>query len=316
MAVFFSEVCKTVTDERVEKFNPYHDSQGRFSTAGGAVSFTIRTKNPAKQNLADRGITREKERTKNWKGDGIKKPPKKKIQEKNRSALKENGEPRAQVKGKNIKGLDVVKYSTYKSGNPKGWADQVAEAQGYKAKPAVVSKKEFDDAVKRTGTVCYRTFNNGTDVVTGKHMTAKQFAEKLMYDEPENIALNGGGGQSFGAGIYFAAAGRESNGGMPDGTSARNESTMYGNNSSSAVIAMTPSPTAKIADYTEIRSRLMKEPMEVFVIYGDVGAYAAACGYDGVRKNFEDGVDYMMILNRSAMIICNEIRDVDGNRME
>lgn len=47
----------------VEKFNPYHDSRGRFTTAGGATSFTIRTKDPSKQGLADAAKEREKART-------------------------------------------------------------------------------------------------------------------------------------------------------------------------------------------------------------------------------------------------------------
>ena len=38
----------------VEKFNPYHDSHGRFSSANSATSFTHRTKDPSKQHLAER----------------------------------------------------------------------------------------------------------------------------------------------------------------------------------------------------------------------------------------------------------------------
>lgn len=48
--------------EEVEKFNPYHDSKGRFATADGYASFTIQTKDPKKQHMADAAIAREKER--------------------------------------------------------------------------------------------------------------------------------------------------------------------------------------------------------------------------------------------------------------
>lgn len=48
--------------EEVEKFNPYHDERGRFATASGYNTFTIRTKDPAKQHMADMAIAREKER--------------------------------------------------------------------------------------------------------------------------------------------------------------------------------------------------------------------------------------------------------------
>lgn len=45
----------------VEKFNPYHDKLGRFTTAGGATVFTWRTKDGSKQHLADKAIGRAKE---------------------------------------------------------------------------------------------------------------------------------------------------------------------------------------------------------------------------------------------------------------
>lgn len=51
------------TFDEVLKFNPYHDSRGRFATANGAMSFTHRTKDPNKQHWADMAIEREKQRT-------------------------------------------------------------------------------------------------------------------------------------------------------------------------------------------------------------------------------------------------------------
>lgn len=44
----------------VEKFNPYHDAKGRFSTADGYASFTYA---PGKSKAHDLAIAREKERT-------------------------------------------------------------------------------------------------------------------------------------------------------------------------------------------------------------------------------------------------------------
>ncbi len=52
-AMSFSEILR--------KFNPYHDSLGRFTTAGGAASFTY---SPGKSKAHDRAIAREKERAK------------------------------------------------------------------------------------------------------------------------------------------------------------------------------------------------------------------------------------------------------------
>ena len=48
--------------EEVEKFNPYHDEQGRFSTANRYDQFTITTRDPKKQHWADAAIAREQER--------------------------------------------------------------------------------------------------------------------------------------------------------------------------------------------------------------------------------------------------------------
>ena len=50
--------------ETVKKFNPYHDrNTGRFTTAGAATLFTIRTKAGNKQGMADKAIEREKKLT-------------------------------------------------------------------------------------------------------------------------------------------------------------------------------------------------------------------------------------------------------------
>lgn len=48
--------------EEVEKFNPYHDELGRFSTADRYDQFTVQTRDPHKQHWADAAIAREKDR--------------------------------------------------------------------------------------------------------------------------------------------------------------------------------------------------------------------------------------------------------------
>lgn len=48
--------------EEVEKFNPYHDELGRFSTADHYDQFTITTRDPNKQHWADAAVAREQER--------------------------------------------------------------------------------------------------------------------------------------------------------------------------------------------------------------------------------------------------------------
>ena len=63
---YITEVSKSHIEciSEVRKFNPYHGSDGRFSSASGYSSFTIRTKDPAKQHMADMAMAREKERYK------------------------------------------------------------------------------------------------------------------------------------------------------------------------------------------------------------------------------------------------------------
>lgn len=46
--------------EHIEKFNPYHGRDGRFTTPGAAASFTYA---PGKSKAHDNAIAREKERT-------------------------------------------------------------------------------------------------------------------------------------------------------------------------------------------------------------------------------------------------------------
>lgn len=53
---------KDTKDEEIEKFNPYHDRLGRFTSAGGAASFTIRTRSGLWQGANDKAIQREKDR--------------------------------------------------------------------------------------------------------------------------------------------------------------------------------------------------------------------------------------------------------------
>lgn len=60
-------VAKTYAQMR--KFNPYHDAQGRFSSANGAASFTVHTRDPKKQHLADAAVQREKTRLQGLGGE-------------------------------------------------------------------------------------------------------------------------------------------------------------------------------------------------------------------------------------------------------
>lgn len=57
----YDEIQEVSTDREVKKFNPYHDARGRFSSAQGFASFTVRTRDPNKQHMADMAIARMKQ---------------------------------------------------------------------------------------------------------------------------------------------------------------------------------------------------------------------------------------------------------------
>ena len=57
--LFRAVIDKAKTFEEIIKFNPYHGKDGRFTTAGGATSFTYR---PGASKAHDMAIAREKER--------------------------------------------------------------------------------------------------------------------------------------------------------------------------------------------------------------------------------------------------------------
>lgn len=81
----------------VEKFNPYHDELGRFTTAGGATLFTIRTKDPRKQHWADMAIAREKDQA-----DGKNKQQGKNKQHRTKESNRESSETVKLTRGRRM----------------------------------------------------------------------------------------------------------------------------------------------------------------------------------------------------------------------
>lgn len=63
--IICDNIAKTFGQSMIEKFNPYHDRLGRFTSPGAAASFTY---SPGKSKAHDMAIAREKERTKNMGG--------------------------------------------------------------------------------------------------------------------------------------------------------------------------------------------------------------------------------------------------------
>lgn len=210
---------------------------------------------------------------------------------------------RKPVDGKDIS--SSFQYSNRSKGNA---LDQVADQQGYKGKPQVVKDSgEFSTAVKASGIMAYRTIKSGNDAVTGKYKTGSQFADDLK--NSDTFAHNGNGMRAYGGGLYIAATQNSVKGQAPSRSStnaAKSDSRMYGGGlQSSKQVGMTLDPSAKIGDYSKVRSEFNRLPASKRQNFGnDVGAYAASKGYDGLRAvDAGWGCDYITVYNRTKLVI-------------
>ena len=223
------------------KFNPFHDSLGRFASAHGFKTYSANPKTRAgalaiqRSNAAGHGRTlnvhaqskgESVRQNANWLATGQKpKVPaavsraryqqrKLKQQQAQQQAAQSQAKPAqaakpaSQAKPKSTghqinEGKDIRKTFQADLSSKKRVFDQVAEQQGFDKKPKVVNQAEFDAVVKQTGVVAYRTWDPGTDGVTGKQMAAQDF--KKMFMEADSIQAAGQGGRAYGGGTYIAA---------------------------------------------------------------------------------------------------------------
>ena len=149
--------------------------------------------------------------------------------------------------------------------------------------------------------------------MSGEKKTGQQFVDDLMYGDKSKISLNGSGGQTYGGGIYMATNSNPKKGRIPSEKAqydAADDSKYYGNgNSADRQMQITLSPNAKVGIYKKVYSEFTNESPSIKQKFGyDIGAYAAAKGYDALRSvNGGWGCDYTMVYNRTALIICDEI---------
>ena len=246
----------------VEKFNPYHDAKGRFSTADGYASFTYA---PGKSKAHDNAIQRAKERA----ASGSKKP--------------------VTVQGKDLSGSFKADFTSGKSATM-----QAIEAQGFDGKPTVMSGSDFDKLVSETGLVGFRG-------IRGEN--ASKYAEQLKTGE---FHIQTGGGTTYGSGLYIATTSRANhpNEKLRNAVTrnARADAENYGKD---AVITMTLKPGAKVGTHQELKAEFQKLSQERrYEFDNDVGAYAAAKGYDAYTvKAAGEKCDYTVALNRTAIVI-------------
>lgn len=327
------------TFDEILKFNPFHDHLGRFASSNSFRTYSANPKTKAGAMAISRSAQAGHRSTANVhresKGEDIgqnyrwletgKKPSKLDPSE----PVKPRGprykdpsnpdnkkpdtpdQPTTTTKPGVVNGKDIA--NKFNADDYRSAVEQVAEAQGYKGKPRVVSQAEFDAAVKETGSIGYRTITPGKDVVTGKDQTSKQFADTLMYGDEKSFSLNGSGGQVYGGGLYVAMNRNPVSGITPSGRdahSAESDSKMYGwSGHKNATVSITYDPSSKIGDFNAVSDAFdgLSRSEKARFNY-DVGAYAAAKGYDGLRsKDAGWGCDYVIMYNRTKLIMLDNV---------
>lgn len=266
--------------DTVKKFNPYHDARGRFTTAGSASSFTIRTRAGYNQGMADRSIQRAKE--KYSEGQSAKKPK--------------------MVDGKDIS--KTFKYDPKKGGNA---LDQVAEMQGYNGKGRVVKDvNEFKTAAKESGNILYRTESNEQRINDIKN------SDKFKFEGSESEVDNY---YDYGSGMMIVSTAKPVKGKFPSEDKQLNaishavaDLNIVGGINNSKAMVMTLDKSAKIADYDVIEPKFNKLSQSERDRFGnDISAYAASQGYDAAFIYDPYGTDTRgVIYNRSKLVMLDQ----------
>lgn len=223
------------------------------------------------------------------------------------------GAKRPSTSHKVVTGKDIRKQVDTSNMNKKQAMDHVARMQGYKGQGRVVSdRKEFENAVKKSGIVMYRTLGDGTDVKTKKNTKASTFIDYMKKGTEDQLSLNGSGASAYGQGIYTAST-KMTPGKKPSRQAqetAAEGSIDYQPRGQGKTIAMTLDPSAKVGDYDTLYRELRNLPRGEKDTYSwDVGVYAAAKGYDAVTTQIWGDEHYTMVYNRTKMIFFDETYD-------
>ena len=193
--------------------------------------------------------------------------------------------------------------------NPKKVAkmriDDVLAAQGFNGKPMVVSDiDEFTALAKKNGNVGVRSFGGTDDQMDQYEADLKSGDFYVKCD----------GGNAMGRGMYMAIA-RDSTG--ADYGVAFGDSKGYGPRH----INMTLDSSAKTITYKELKMMRDNEPSsspfrnattwgDDDTAGGDIGAYAAAKGYDAIIQGNGFADTYCVVLNRTKLVVFDQAGDL------
>ena len=180
------------------------------------------------------------------------------------------------------------------------FTNNVARMQGYDAPAKLVSEAEFDMLQKANGDIFFRTVN--PTKFRGKDMTSEEFAAQLYV--ADLLELNGPGGRSYGDGMYVATSAWNGRKLVTVTASAKDrayrDSICYGRGRHT-ISEMTWTRRPNIISQTELYKKwngLTSNQKRMFD--NNPNTYACALGYDAM---YCDGVDYMVIWNRSIIAV-------------
>lgn len=263
--------------ECLTKFNPYHDEKGRFSTAGGAISFTFR---PGASVAHDNAIAREKVRTKQERekpeplsyGDA-----RQKVRELNAEYKKTYSEKRELLVQATRANLDGDKMAY----------DKAMEERDSKDKRMLEIRTEISETAKSAG------IESGVGIqLLGSNI---EYREVNQLDKPLNsdeiVSRLGGGDKTKGScsSLAFAYAGNENGLDVLDFRGGESQYT-FSLNSNIYDIANLPGVKSVTADHTndfKSASVVLEKAKSGKSYYFATGKHAAI-----VRRS-ENGLEYL-----------------------
>ena len=182
--------------------------------------------------------------------------------------------------------------------------EDVMAAQGFDGLPRVVSKEEFEAAVKAAnggqGFIAQRTYS------ASDQETLDMYRD-MLYNGKWYVDCGTGGAQ-YGQGMYCAA---DYNGQLTSGIKAEMQHYIELNvsrgNTLSYVETLTLDPSAKIISYDDLFKRAQENDAWAIMSQGrttDLGVFAAVLGYDAINaEGHGESGSYTVVLNRTKLII-------------
>ncbi len=316
----------------VRKFNPFHDALGRFASKNGFKTYSANPKMKVAQPSIIRSAQAGHGHTMNvhreskgenigqnydWLQTGQKpagvvstppKPPRpQKPQKPKQPKTDPNTKTLTPVEGRDLVaelGADAVKKMTI---------DEILQAQGYDGLPRIAdSESSFADALAENGNVCVRSWDGAGDPTDVPTMQA--YDDDLKHGD---FYTKCEGGNALGRGMYAALSTADGQGRI-DYERAFDESLCYG----PWHVNMTVDKSAKLISLDDARALAQQKGFnsdnwaDKDIGDEDIGAFAAAMGYDGVigwpgkTGTLEDNIKtihmsgtYVNLVNRTKVTV-------------